>query len=77
MKSHSMALVELIRTMMFSKFSQPTKEQAFQKLLPRTHNGAVILLHSTSKTNAEILDELLTKWEAEGYTFAPIDRLFS
>ena len=56
--------------------AQPTKEQAFTKLLPRIHNGAVVLLHSTSKTNAEILDELLTKWEAMGYRFASIDGLF-
>lgn len=57
--------------------SQPTAEQAFSKLLPRIHNGAVVLLHSTSKTNAEILDELLTKWEAMGYTFAPVTDLFA
>ena len=57
--------------------SQPTKEQAFSKLLPRTHNGAVVLLHSTSQTNAQILDELLTKWKAEGYSFQSIDQLFS
>ena len=57
--------------------AQPTREQAFNKLLPRTHNGAVILLHSTSTTNTEILDELLTKWEAEGYTFRTIDKLFA
>ncbi len=57
--------------------NQPTKEQAFAKLLPRIHNGAVILLHSTSKTNAEILDELLTKWKEMGYSFASIDKLFS
>ncbi len=49
--------------------NQPTKEQAFSKLIPRTHNGAVVLLHSTSKTNSEILDELLTKWEEMGYSF--------
>lgn len=55
---------------------QPTKEAAFAKLLPRTHPGAVVLLHSTSKTNAEILDELLTKWEGEGYRFAPVTELF-
>ena len=55
---------------------QPTREEAFQKLLPRTHNGAVVLLHSTSKTNAEILDELLTKWEEMGYRFETIDKLF-
>ena len=57
--------------------AQPAKETAFAKLLPRTHNGAVVLLHSTSKTNAEILDELLTKWKALGYRFAPISELFS
>ena len=56
--------------------SQPTKEQAFAKLLPRIHPGAVVLLHSTSETNAEILDELLTKWEQMGYRFGTLDELF-
>ena len=56
--------------------NQPTKDYAFAKLLPRTHNGAVILLHSTSETNATILDELLTKWQEMGYRFAPISQLF-
>ena len=56
--------------------AQPTKEQAFAKLLPRTHDGAVVLLHSTSQTNAEILDELLTKWKEMGYTFASVAELF-
>ena len=56
--------------------AQPTREEAFSKLLPRTHDGAVVLLHSTSATNAEILDELLTKWKEMGYTFASIDSLF-
>ena len=57
--------------------SQPTLEQAFNKLLPRTHPGAVILLHSTSKTNAEILGELIEKWKAEGYRFGTLEELFS
>ena len=56
--------------------NQPTREQALQKLLPRTHDGAVVLLHSTSHTNAEILDELLTRWKEMGYTFQPISALF-
>jgi peptidoglycan-N-acetylmuramic acid deacetylase len=54
---------------------QPTKEYAFEKLLPRIHPGAVVLLHSTSKTNSDILDELLTKWETAGYTFRTLDEL--
>ena len=51
---------------------QPTAEQAYAKLLPRIHDGAIVLLHSTSKTNADILDDLLTKWEDMGYTFASL-----
>ena len=56
--------------------AQPTAEEAYAKLLPRIHDGAVVLLHSTSQTNAAILDDLLTRWENMGYTFAGIDQLF-
>lgn len=55
--------------------NQPTAEQAYSKLLPRIHSGAIVLLHQTSKTNADILDDLLTKWEDMGYTFASLDEL--
>lgn len=55
--------------------NQPTAEQAYAKLLPRIHNGAIVLLHSTSSTNAAILDDLLTKWEDMGYRFAPLTEL--
>ena len=55
--------------------NQPTAEQAYAKLLPRIHDGAIVLLHSTSRTNAEILDDLLTKWEEMGYTFASLTEL--
>lgn len=56
---------------------QPTSEQAFSKLIPRIHNGAVVLLHSTSKTNAAILDDLLTRWEELGYRFDTLNSLFA
>ena len=55
---------------------QPTAEFALEKLNSRIHNGAVVLLHSTSTTNAAILDQLLTGWEQLGYRFAPITELF-
>lgn len=55
--------------------NQPTPEQAYAKLLPRIHDGAIVLLHSTSKTNADILDDLLTKWEDMGYSFASLEEL--
>ena len=54
---------------------QPSKEEAFQKLIPRIHPGAIVLLHNTSSTNAAILDELLTRWEEMGYQFHPIKEL--
>ena len=56
--------------------AQPSREHAMSKLLPRIHNGAVVLLHSTSKTNGEILDEVLTQWEKMGYSFGDISEIF-
>ena len=57
------------------KDKQPSREEAFKKLLPRIHPGAIVLLHSTSSTNAEILDELLGKWEEMGYQFHSLEEL--
>ena len=57
------------------KDKQPTREQAFNKLIPRIHPGAVVLLHSTSDTNEQILDELLTRWKDLGYIFKNLDDL--
>ena len=57
--------------------AQPTKEEAFAKMLPRTHNGAVVLLHSTSETNADILEELIGKWKDMGYRFGTLEELFA
>ena len=54
---------------------QPSKEEAFQKLIPRSHPGAIVLLHNTASTNAAILDELLTRWEEMGYQFHSIKEL--
>ena len=57
--------------------NQPSKEEAFSKLLGRIHPGAIVLLHSTSSTNAEILDELLTRWEEMGYHVQPLENIIS
>ncbi len=56
--------------------NQPAPAEALRKLQGRTHNGAVVLLHSTSETNAQILDELLTWWKAQGYRFGTLEELF-
>ncbi len=57
--------------------AQPSHEEAFSKLTKRIHPGAVVLLHNTSKTNGEILDELLGKWEDMGYTFGTLEELIA
>ena len=57
--------------------SQPTAAHAFGKLIPRIHKGAVVLLHSTSQTNAESLGELLTQWKDLGYRFGNLEELFT
>lgn len=49
--------------------SQPDGAVAINLLLKRIHPGAIVLLHSISKTNNDILDSLITKLESDGYTF--------
>ena len=56
--------------------NQPNPDEAVEKLTLRLHDGAVILLHATSKTNTEILDRLITQWQSMGYRFAPLTELF-
>ena len=55
---------------------QPDPDEAVEKLNSRIHDGAVVLLHATSKTNAEILKRLLTGWMEMGYRFEPVTELF-
>lgn len=55
--------------------NQPDRDKALEKLTARIHPGAIVLLHNTSQTNGEILDDLLTKWEEMGYSFAPLSEL--
>ena len=57
--------------------NQPSAEKAMKILLDNIHNGAVILLHPTSSTNAEILPRLIRTLKAEGYRFGTLDELVS
>ena len=54
---------------------QPSREEALNLLNKRIHPQAIVLLHSTSKTNGEILQELIQGWKAQGYTFCSIEDL--
>lgn len=55
--------------------SQPSREDALNILNERIHPGAIVLLHSTSKTNAQILSELIQGWKARGYSFRALTEL--
>ena len=50
-------------------------EKAKEKILSLTHNGMVMLLHPTSKTNADILDEVICELKSRGYSFGTLDEL--
>ena len=56
---------------------QPSEKFAINKILSNTHNGAVILLHPNSKTNANILSSVIDEWRAMGYEFGTLDELTS
>ena len=55
--------------------NQPSPEKALKILLDNIHNGAVILLHPTSATNAEIMPRLIKSLKAEGYRFGTLNEL--
>lgn len=49
--------------------NQPDYETAYEKLLNAIHPGAIYLLHSVSKTNAEVLPAFIDKMHSLGYEF--------
>ena len=57
----------------YDKDNQPSYQTALNLLKSRTHNGAIILLHNTSKTNSEILDEYIRYHLNLGYEFSLLD----
>lgn len=54
---------------------QPSREEAKRKVLDNLHNGAVILLHPTSSTNAAIMQDLIREIKSEGYRFGTLHEL--
>lgn len=54
---------------------QPSPETAKEKILGNLHNGAVILLHPTSATNAAVMKNVITEIKAQGYRFGTLDEL--
>ena len=52
---------------------QGRETYAKEKVLSNLHNGAVMLLHSNSKDNCNILDEIIKEIKKQGYEFKTLD----
>lgn len=54
---------------------QPDETESINLLNKRIHPGAIVLLHSTSKTNSKILAQLIDDWKEQGYEFRSVSEL--
>ena len=54
---------------------QPSPDYAKKKILDNMHDGAVILLHPTSATNAAVLGEVIDSIRAMGYEFGTLNEI--
>ena len=52
---------------------QPSNEEGISKITQNVHNGEIMLLHATSKTNMEILDTVIKQIKDMGYEFKSLD----
>lgn len=52
---------------------QPDEQKAKEKIINNLHNGEIMLLHATSKTNANILDSVIKEIKSQGYEIKSID----
>lgn len=55
--------------------AQASPEEARAKILDNVHNGAILLLHPTSETNAKILGGVIDTLREEGYRFETVDKI--
>ncbi len=77
------SLTDMGYTTMFWSFAykdwltddQPSESDAIDTITSRAHPGMIALLHSTSATNAAVLDEAAARLEAEGYSFGSFSEL--
>ena len=54
---------------------QMSPEAAKKIILDNIHNGAVLLLHPTSATNAAVLGDVIRECKEQGYRFGTLDEL--
>ena len=52
---------------------QPDESKSLQKILNNLHNGEIMLLHGNSKTNTNILDNMIKEAKNMGYEFKSLE----
>ncbi|SFF02074.1 delta-lactam-biosynthetic de-N-acetylase [Alteribacillus iranensis] len=55
--------------------NQLGEKAAFHSIMKRIHPGAIMLLHSVSKDNANVLGKVIDECRKQGYTFKSLDEL--
>jgi len=55
--------------------NQMSPGSAKKKILDNIHNGAIFLLHPTSRTNAQVLEDVIRELKNQGYRFGTLDEL--
>lgn len=55
------------------EFKQGREDYGKKKILDNLHNGEIMLLHATSRDNANILDYVIKQTKEAGYEFRSID----
>ena len=53
---------------------QPSIEEAKKIIINNFHNGEIMLLHPNSKTNSEVLEEVIKEAKNQGYEFELLDQ---
>ncbi len=61
----------------WNNHKQMSPEKAKEKILSNIHNGAILLLHPTSDTNAAILEDIIVMLKAQGYAFGSLEDLIA
>lgn len=54
---------------------QKGADYAYNQIMKRIHPGAIMLLHSVSRDNAEALGRVIDDCRKQGYTFKSLDDL--
>lgn len=57
----------------WNESKQPDENNSVQKIINNLHNGEIMLLHGNSKTNTNILDNIIKQSKELGYEFKSLD----